>query len=118
MTYTAQKLARDDVQNRLRVDIVPGAAVNFRMEINADDTYDFYGLWKKSLTTIADQISAEVVQSYQVDWAENGAVAVEKFSMSTPGKYAAIFMDMQMPVMDGVEAAKEIRQSPSIFRKL
>lgn len=64
MTYTAQKLARDDVQNRLRADIVPGAAVSLCMGINADDTYDFYGIWEKTLTIVADQLGAEVVQSY------------------------------------------------------
>lgn len=41
MTYTAQQLARDDVQNRLRADIVPGAIVSLRMGIIADDVYDF-----------------------------------------------------------------------------
>ncbi|OJJ16424.1 hypothetical protein BKI52_34625 [marine bacterium AO1-C] len=42
-----------------------------------------------------------------VDVAENGKEALEKFR---EGKYDLILMDMQMPVMDGVETTKVIRQ--------
>ncbi|NBJ66249.1 ATP-binding protein [Adlercreutzia caecimuris] len=41
--------------------------------------------------------------------AENGQVAVDKFSQSEPGAYDMIFMDVQMPVMNGHEAARAIR---------
>lgn len=43
MTYTAQRLARDDLQNRLRVDIVPGAVLELSMGVNANDSTHFYG---------------------------------------------------------------------------
>ncbi len=39
------------------------------------------------------------------DHAENGRVAVEMFTASAPGTYAAILMDVRMPEMDGLEAA-------------
>ena len=45
--------------------------------------------------------------TYQLDMAENGAVAFEKFQRST---YDLVLMDMQMPVMDGLQATAAIRQ--------
>ena len=55
----------------------------------------------KLLTTTLKQLGVEA------DTAQNGLEAFNKYSMN-PEKYDVIFMDVQMPIMDGPEATQEI----------
>ena len=57
------------------------------------------------------EIAVELLNEYGflVDSAENGAEAVEKVKNSEPGNYDLVLMDVQMPVMNGYEATKQIR---------
>ena len=57
------------------------------------------------------EIAVELLNEYGflVDTAENGAEAVEKVKNSKPGNYDLVLMDVQMPVMNGYEATRQIR---------
>ncbi len=46
---------------------------------------------------------------FTTEVAENGQIAVEMLEKSEPGYYQMILMDVQMPVMNGYEATREIR---------
>lgn len=64
MSYAAQTVAREDAQNRLSVEIVPGASLDLRMGVNSDVDRDFYGIWEKTLAEISANKSTEIVQNY------------------------------------------------------
>ena len=49
------------------------------------------------------------MQGMEVTAVEDGKKAKEVFKASAPGDYIAILMDIQMPVLNGYDAASEIR---------
>ena len=78
-----------------------------------DKNADFKG---KHILLVEDnelnrEIAQEILREYGflVDSAENGAVAVEKVSAAAPGSYDLVLMDVQMPIMDGYTATRQIR---------
>lgn len=80
---------------------------------SADDAIDLHG---KKVLLVEDseinlEIETEMLQDIGlvVDCAENGQLAVDAVKASAPGEYSFILMDIQMPVMDGRTAAREIR---------
>lgn len=79
------------------------------------ETYDFGG--KKVLMVEDNELNMEIASellkfvNLQVEHAENGKVAVDIFRNSKEKEYALIFMDIQMPLMNGYDAARCIRSS-------
>ena len=110
--FCAKPLFMSDIRDTLMTAIG-------QMQAEAEDTSfpeagsDFRG---KCILLVEDnelnsEITVEILNGYgcQVDTAENGAEAVEKIKNSKPGNYDLVLMDVQMPVMNGYEATKQIR---------
>ena len=57
------------------------------------------------------EIAVEILQEegFMMDVADDGMVAVEKLKEAVPGQYDLVLMDIQMPILNGYEATKQIR---------
>ncbi len=100
------------VRVALPVDPAAGEAVGLA-EGDRDAAAAFAGM--RVLLVEDDEDNREVEKTlledagFVVDVAENGEDAVEIIASSTPGDYAVVFMDVEMPVKNGYNATKLIR---------
>ena len=110
--FCAKPMFMSDIRDTLMIAIG-------QMQAEAEDTRplaagsDFRG---RCILLVEDnelnsEITVEILNGYgcQVDTAENGAEAVKKIKNSKPGDYDLVLMDVQMPVMNGYEATRQIR---------
>ena len=110
--FCAKPMFMSDIRDTLMIAIG-------QMQAEAEDTRplasgsDFRG---RCILLVEDnelnsEITVEILNGYgcQVDTAVNGAEAVKKIKNSKPGDYELVLMDVQMPVMNGYEATRQIR---------
>ncbi len=85
-----------------------------RTSVDTVHPNDFSG---KRLLIVEDnelnmEIASEILSAsgFSVETAQNGQIAVDMVQNSPVGYYDAVLMDIQMPVMDGYQATREIRR--------
>lgn len=88
-------------------------AINERAENIPDRIVTLRGI--RVLAAEDNSLNSEILKfiledmGINVNFVENGELAVKAFQESRPGEYAMILMDIMMPVMDGYEASRIIR---------
>jgi CheY-like chemotaxis protein len=113
MTVRSKPGAGTTFQINFEVDSVPRETVRRQWPRLPADYADLAG--KHVLLCEDHPLNQEIAKALLqkkgmvVETAENGQVNREKFSASAPGYYDVILMDIRMPVLDGYEAAREIR---------
>ena len=105
--------ASEDEQNILITDAPASKLPGARSDALVEDAASFDGLCV--LLAEDNELNAEIAQELlsdaglKVDWAENGEQACKLFEESPLGEYDVVLMDIQMPIMNGYEAARTIR---------
>ncbi|MCL2196017.1 MAG: ATP-binding protein [Treponema sp.] len=128
---TISKRIAELMDGSIHVESVPGKGAKFVLNVllkrgedtggNKEDDIKTYGDYPETFSgktvLLAEdvEINREIVLSLlepahlNIECAENGAIAVKMFCES-PDKYDLIFMDIQMPEMDGYQATEKIRE--------
>lgn len=92
---------------------IPLAVGEDQEEQTEEEKISFEGC--RVLVVEDNELNSEIAQclleerGFEVDCVYDGAQAIERIRTTEPGTYDVILMDIMMPVMDGLEAARTIR---------
>lgn len=95
-------------------EILTGSVKKSKTSDDDDDLMSFEG--RRILVVEDNELNREIAVGiletvgFITETAEDGTVAVDMISKSKPGYYDVVLMDIQMPIMNGYEATKKIRE--------